>query len=110
MMVQYTVAIRIGNNGSTNPKVFLESPLEAWVGVVKGNKALVNELAKNYVGLVQIKMWGKFSQLMREIRLMVYYRPLNLLHPAFWFFALGTMLVPSAILRNLVQRYRRIPK
>jgi glycosyltransferase involved in cell wall biosynthesis len=107
MLNNYSVAVRIGDNGATKPYAFLESPLRAWRDIVGKDKKLFSHFARNDIGLIQIKQWGTLRQLIREIVLMVAYYPLNLLRLKFWFFALGTLLTPRRALRNMVAWYRR---
>lgn len=102
---EYPVAIRIWNN-CTNPKLFEKSPLMAWYSLVKDYPRLVRYIASNYIGLVQIKNYGTMKQLLREIWYMIKLKPLNLFIPQFWFFVLGTILIPRRILRMMVEWWR----
>ena len=103
-----TVAIRVHPMSSN---IFRKSPIRKWYKLLKNDSYLINNfVARNYVGLVQIKNYGTFWQLLREIGLLIVYRPMNLLSIKFWFFALGTLLVPRVLLRKMVGMYRSIPK
>lgn len=107
------VGIRISNNGSMNPAVYAKSPMERWRSVVEGvlgpegsselSRRLIRDwIGRNYIGLVQIRCYGRYRYLLREIGLLIRYNPSNLMRPIFWFFALGTMFMPAFILRPLV--------
>ncbi|HQP91644.1 MAG TPA: hypothetical protein PLU24_03120, partial [Candidatus Omnitrophota bacterium] len=70
---------------------------------------LISEfVAPNYIGLVQIKNFGTFRQLFREICLLVELRPVNLMNPVFWMFSLGTILVPGFLLLKAVNLYKKL--
>jgi len=101
-----TVAVRStdGNNGSQNPDCYLNSPLKNWIDLIGNNK----EVLTNFICLVQIKNWGTYKALFREIWYYIKYRPINLLRLDFWFFTLGTLLTPRFILRKMVQLYKEI--
>jgi hypothetical protein len=65
---------------------------------------------KNFAGLVQLKNYSTFKNLLREFFILLKLRPVNLLNSKFWFFSLGTILVPKRILIWLVDNYKgRIP-
>ena len=111
------VAVRIGNNGATNPRVYLDSPVMVWYGLIQKTysgiafeslrKYLVGHLiANNYVGLVQIKNYGTLKQLLREIFYLLKLRPQNLFSFNFWFFSLGTMVIPGFLLKRMVNYYK----
>lgn len=111
------LAVRIGNNGATSPRVYFDSPMMVWYGLIQKTysgiafenlrKYLVDHLiANNYIGLVQIKNYGIFKQLLREIFYLLKLRPQNLFSFNFWFFSLGTMAIPGFLLRRMVNYYK----
>lgn len=102
VMMEFTVAVRIMNNGSTNPKVYKESPLLNWYKIVGPRKFVV----KNFIGLVQIKNYGSFYALIREIWYLIILCPLNLGDPRFWFFSLLTLFTPRFLLRRLSEFWK----
>lgn len=115
----YTVAVRIASSQSRNlSSVYNKSPLQSWVemftSVFSEDKfenlrqwMIKNFVAKNYIGLVQIKNYAANQKyLWREIWLLVKYRPQNLYNLKFWFFSLGCLLTPRKILRSLVDWYK----
>ncbi len=111
------VAIRIGK-GTMIPVVYRDSPMMAWYRVIaesfpearfdKMRRYLIRRLiANNYVGLIQIKSFGTYKYLFREIYALIWLRPDNILCPQFWFFVLGTVLLPSNLLRRLTPWYKK---
>lgn len=112
------VAVRISNNGSMNPVVYKNSPLLAWYRVIMESfpekeyrslrRYLVDRfVANNYVGLVQIKVFGGWECLLREIIALIRLRLGNIISSKFWFFALGVFLLPGNLLKYLVLQYKR---
>ena len=90
------VALRISNNGSMNPVVYKNSPLLAWYRVIMESfpekeyrslrRYLVDRfVANNYVGLVQIKVFGGWECLLREIIALIRLRLGNIISSKFWF-------------------------
>lgn len=63
-------------------------------------------LANNYVGLIQLKNYAKKGVLEKEIAILIKHRPQNMLNIKFWFFAIGTLLVPQKLLRKIVDMYK----
>lgn len=105
-------------SGSQNPVVYEKSPIQNWVDLFNNifsekefkeikKKCIKNFVAVNYIGLVQIKNYAKkYAYLLREISLLVKYRWKNLFNFKFWFFSLGTMILPRSILIRLVAIYK----
>jgi glycosyltransferase involved in cell wall biosynthesis len=113
----YTIAVRIESSQTRFKKSIYDiSPTESWVKMFNTvyrekkyeevRKAGIEQTAKNYVGLVQLKNYSTFKNLMREILILIKLRPLNLLSPAFWFFSLGTIIIPTVVLRRLVDFFK----
>jgi len=111
------IAVRIGHNGASNKKVFYQSPLLSWYNLIcrsfpdnkyaKLKKYLISDfVANNYVGLVQIKNYGTWKQLFREIYYLLKFRSKNLHTIKFWFFSLGTIIIPRFFLKSLVPWYK----
>ncbi len=116
----YNLAVRIGSSQTRSlAAIYEKSPLQSWVEMfesvfceeefkrIKVN-CIKNFVAVNYIGLVQIRNYGKYRQLLREIKLLVKYRWLNLLNFKFWSFSLGTMIMPRKLLRLLVDYYKNL--
>lgn len=113
----YTVAVRISSSQARfKSSIYDISPTESWVKmfntVYRGNKYRkirevgIEQMATNFVGLVQLKNFSTFRNLIMEILILVKLRLLNLLNPKFWFFSLGTILIPRKILIWLVDSYK----
>lgn len=114
----YTVAVRIQTSQARHvSSIYSKSPMQSWVGMFNNvfyeekfdkmrEYCIKNFVAKNFVGLIQIKNYGKTIWLFREIKLLVKYNKWNILDPRFWFFSLGTLVMPRFILRSLVDFYK----
>ena len=114
----HQIAVLIGfNTTRERSSLFDISPTLRWVDMLntvysepqhrQTKERLIRDiLAVNYVGLVQIKNFGKFSTLLQEIWLLLRYRWTNLFSLKFWFFSLGSILVPAAILLPMTDWYK----
>lgn len=116
----YTVAVGIRDSQTRlKPSIYDISPTESWMRMFDSVFAGVefdevrdiakDYMARNYLGLVQLKNYGALpSVLYREIGIMIKFRWQNLFSPMFWFFSLWTIILPRRILRFLVDRLKRI--
>lgn len=99
-----TVAVRIHNSTARSKdyyaKRWVSSPVEEWGKV--GGQALL----KDYTSFIQIKNYYTTMGVWKEISNFVKYRPINLLMPGFWFFALIALLTPRSILWHVPHWYR----
>lgn len=113
----YTVAVRIPSSQTRfKPSIYDISPTESWIkmfkAVYRGKKyqrvreAGIEQMATNFIGLVQIKNFSSFKNLLREILILIKLRPVNLFNLKFLFFSLGTIFVPRKILIWLVDNYK----
>lgn len=114
----YNVAVRIASSQSrTLSSVYDKSPVQSWVELFETvffepkftkfrNYMIKNFVAKNYVGLVQIRNYARYRYFWREVGMLLRYRPANLVNPAFWFFSLGCMIMPPIFLIPLVDWYK----
>lgn len=114
----YNVAVRIRSSQCRSvSSIYDKSPIESWVdffnNIFPGKEfekfrkyAIKNYVAKNYVGLVQIRNYAKYRYLVREIWMLLKYRPENIWSPTFWFFSLGCLVTPPFILIPLVDWYK----
>jgi len=100
-----TIAVRstIGNNGSQKPFCYIKSPMKNWLDCIGKEYSVLT----NFVSLVQIRNWGTYKALLREIWYFIKYRPKNLLRPDFWFFSLVCLLTPKFILKQLPRIYKQ---
>ncbi len=117
ILKDYILGVRIGSNGSTNPNVYRNSPMEVWKNTLytefpeKRYKRmreyiLRNFIATNYVGLIQIKNFGTTRQLLREISSLIKYRWINIFNYKFLFFTLMSLLTPRTVLRKLTEIFK----
>jgi len=115
----YTIAVRISTSQTRKiSSIYDKSPLESWVQMFQSvypgkefkgfREQMINKfVAMNYVGLVQIKNYGRYKYLLREVYMLLKYRPINLFNVQFWFFSLMTIFVPPALLIKLVDLYKK---
>ena len=119
ILSDYQLAVRIGmNEVRKKSSIYDRSPVERWLEffeiVLNDNefatlktKCIKEIVARNYVGLVQIRNFGGFANCLKEIRLLVSLRPTNLLSPSFWFYTLLTVFFPPVILLPMSDWYKR---
>ena len=93
------------------------SPMKCWVDLFEKiyyesefeeikSKCIREIVAVNYIGLVQIKNFGEYSSLLKEIFYLIRYRWTNIFSLSYWFFSLGTLVVPSSVLLPMVDWYK----
>ncbi|MCK4994829.1 MAG: glycosyltransferase family 2 protein [Candidatus Omnitrophica bacterium] len=110
------VAVRTGSS-CCNPVLFENSPMITWYNLINEKfkedkfkelkKYLVkNYIANNFVGLVQIKNFGTFRQLFREIYYLMKMKWTNIFSLKFWFFSIGSIIMPGFILNKSVVFYK----
>ena len=114
----YNVAVRIGSSQTRKiSSIYNKSPIQSWVDMFNNvfyekkfeslKKYMIkNFVAKNYVGLVQIRNYARFRYLLREIWMLLKYRPENIFSLQFWFFSLGCIIVPPFLLIPMVDWYK----
>jgi len=114
----YSIAVRIATSQTRHlSSIYNKSPVLSWVQLFENvfpekdfvdfkTGMIKNFIASNYVGLVQIRNYAKYRYLLREVGYLVKYRSQNLYNPTFWFFALGTALMPPQLLIPLVDWYK----
>ena len=98
------IKVRLGFNGASQPIAYIESPSMAWYNLIGYHEFIFN----NPVGFVQIKNWGTYNQLIREIKIVVKYRRKSLKEFNFWFFVLIALIVPKFILRPMTKIYKDV--
>jgi glycosyltransferase involved in cell wall biosynthesis len=115
----YNLAVRIRSSQCRSiSSIYDKSPIQSWVDFANNifpGKEFQNfrryfikkYVAKNYVGLVQIRNYAKYKYLLREIWMLLKYRPENIFSPTFWFFSLGSIVTPPFILIPLVDWYKQ---
>jgi glycosyltransferase involved in cell wall biosynthesis len=114
----YVVAVRIGTSQTRHVSaIYSKSPMESWVNMFQTvfadkkfdaikEHCIKKFVAKNFVGLVQIRNYGDYNWLCREIKLLVKYDRNNLFNARFWFYSLGTLLLPRTVLAPLTDYYK----
>lgn len=113
------LAVRIESSQCRSIKgIYDPSPMWTWAQLFKTvypeprfddirERCIRDFVARNYVGLVQIRNFGKYSWLLLEIGFLLKYRWQNVFSLSFWFFSLGCMLVPPSLLIPMVDAYKR---
>ena len=112
------VAVRIRSSQCRSvSSIYEKSPIESWVDFFDSifleekfksfrKYAIKNYVAKNYVGLIQIRNYAKYQYLIREIWMLLKYRWQNIFSLKFWFFSLGCVITPPFVLIPLVDWYK----
>ncbi len=114
----YIVAVGTETSQSkTVSSVYDDSPTEQWLRMFDTVFAEKKYTSKkewgyehtltNYIGLVQIKNYGSFQKLFREIGILIRYRHQNLWSLRLIFWILITVFVPSTILQRITQLYKK---
>ncbi|MFC1711118.1 glycosyltransferase [Patescibacteria group bacterium] len=115
----YTVAVRIESSQTRHKSsIYNISPLKSWVTMFKSiysqnkysniKEVGIKNISRHYLGLLQIKNFGKYSQLLKEIYYHIKYYPLSLLRIDFWFISLITIIVPKKVLVFLVDNFKKL--
>jgi glycosyltransferase involved in cell wall biosynthesis len=114
----YNLAVRIRSSQCrSKSSIYNKSPIQSWVDFATSvfpekkhenlrKYFIKNYVAKNYVGLVQIRNYARYKYLLREIRYLLKYRWQNIYSPIFWFFSLGCAITPPFVLIPLVDWYK----
>ncbi len=114
----YNLAVRIRSSQCRSiSSIYDKSPIESWVdfadNMFSGKEFenfrayfIKNYVAKNYIGLVQIRNYARYRYLWREIWMLLKYRWENVWSPTFWFFSLGCLVTPPFILIPLADWYK----
>jgi hypothetical protein len=114
----YTLAVRIRSSQCRLvSSIYDTSPVQSWVDLFETvfsgpdfeafRKRLIRDfVAVNYIGLVQIRNYARYSYVWREIRLLLRYRRRNYFNFLFWFFSIGCLIMPPFLLIPLVDWYK----
>jgi glycosyltransferase involved in cell wall biosynthesis len=100
--------------------IYDKSPLLSWVQMFENifpeknfksmRKYCIRDfVAVNYVGLAQIKNYSRYPYVYtaRECYYLIKYNPRNLITPQFWFFAIGALITPRALLTRMIRWYKQ---
>lgn len=115
----YIVAVRISSSQSRKiSSIYAKSPTLSWVQmyntVLSENKyaalrkyLITEHTATIYLGLLQIKNYSTYKNVLREIGYLIKFRPQNLLNPQFWMIVILVLITPPQILIRLVDLAKR---
>jgi len=106
----------IHNNQSRLKKAYISSPMDEWIrlckqikilGMEKISSYLIKEfVAKNFVGLIQIKIFSDYLSLINEIKKLINYNNFNLLNIKFIFYSSLCMIFPKTIVSLISDFYK----
>lgn len=113
----YVVAVGVYDSQCRfKPSIYEPSPVKTWIEVFdktlpekkydRVRKICQDYVAQNYVGLVQIKNYAKYTDLLEEIYQHIKYRKVSLIDARFWFYSLTSLLIPRAVLFRMVDLYK----
>lgn len=113
----YVVAVGIyGSQCRYKASIYEPSPVQTWIEVFnvvlpekkyeKVRKICQDYVSQNYVGLVQIKNYARFEDLIEEIYMHVKYRKASLVDRRFWFYTLICLFTPRILLQKIVDVYK----
>lgn len=113
----YIVAVRIfSSQARSKSSIYEPSPVETWVKMFdtvlkekqynQVRKNCIDYAARNYVGLVQIRNYSTYENLLKEIFVLLKYRWINLLNLKFWLYSLICLLTPRLLLVRIVDGYK----
>jgi len=117
---KYTIAVGTYDSQTrSKSSIYDLSPTYSWMrmfdSVFKDRKYATikkiskDHMAKNYIGLIQLKNFAKNTKILyREIFYLIKYRYKNLLSFKFWFFSIGTIIIPRKILIPMVDNYKNV--
>lgn len=114
----YIVAIgTLSSQSRMLPGIYKDSPTQQWIKLFKyffnkpSHKTIysvcLNLITTNFTGLIQIKNYGLFNDVVKEILLLVKLRTINLVNLKFWTYIFIVLIIPKQILRYLTDFYKR---
>ncbi len=113
---EYTMACpAFKHSHSQDSYIYAQSPMKNWIDMLETvypkirNEMVEKFIARNYIGLVQIRNYGTYGQYLRELWYLIKYRWQNLFNLMFWFWVLVTQL-PPFILKWLVKKSKELRK
>ncbi|MCL4208933.1 glycosyltransferase family 2 protein [Patescibacteria group bacterium] len=115
----YIIAVRTYTSQTRHvPKIYEFSPQDEWGLMVRtvfaGKKykkirdIYLKYVYENFVSLVQLKNFSTWSVLFREYWVLLKNRPINFFNFKYWFFVIGTLVLPRQILLPMVDSYKEI--
>ncbi len=114
----YIVAVRIfSSQARFKSSIYEPSPVETWVKMFntvlkermynKVRENCIDYASRNYVGLVQIRNYSSYKNLLREILIHLKYRWINILNPRFLAYCIICLLTPRFFLIKIVDEYKK---
>jgi glycosyltransferase involved in cell wall biosynthesis len=113
-----TVAVSIEHSQTrTLSSIYRESPAMAWITLYKKvfaedkfttvrKNGLMKHMGKNFVGLIQIRSFGRYRYFLRELGVMIYARRMNVVDPRFVLTAVGLAVLPRRLTIFLVSNFK----
>lgn len=113
----YIVAVRIfSSQARFKSSIYEPSPVETWVKMFNTvlkekrynqvRKNCIDYASRNYVGLVQIRNFSSYKNLLTEILVLLKYRWINILNIRFWSYCIICLLTPRLLLVKIVDMYK----
>jgi len=114
----HTVAVRVAESQTRNiSSIYEESPCMAWINLYQSvfsrnefswirNSGKKLHMGKNFVGLIQIRSFGRYKYFLREVRIMLWARPLNFIDPRFLFTFLSLGLLPRFLIIFITDSFK----
>jgi len=114
----YNIAVRISTSQTRSlSSIYCKSPMRSWKEMFDNllpekkykklrNYLIKNFVAKNYVGLVQIRNYAHPGYFYREVYYLLKYRWQNIFELNFWFYTVGCFIIPPSLLIPLVDWYK----
>ncbi len=112
----YVVAVRLAFSQTRNdPAVYAYSPLWTWIKMIdsvfdgprweRQRRISRDNISNRVEGLIQVRCSSSMKAYLQEALHYLRYRPLNLVSPRYWSFALGCLIMPPRSLRAFVNRF-----
>lgn len=115
-LADYYIAVRTESSQTRfHPEIYKKSPLQSWIEMIQqifynypylSAKIIRNFVAKNYLGLFQIKNYGTYRQFLRESFYLIKYRVENFFSPTFWFIFIFLLITPKKVSIFSVHLYK----
>jgi hypothetical protein len=67
---------------------------------------VTKHMGKNFVGLIQIRSYGRYCYFLRELGVMIYARRMNIVDPRFVLTAIGLAVLPRRLTILLVSSFK----
>ncbi len=108
----FPLAVRIAYSQTrSQSRIYEKSPILSWIGIVnnllkediqKRNILIQEWICKNPIGLLQIRAYGSFKWYLKEVFIMLKWRPQNLINIEFWGVVFLCSCLPAKFLGKFV--------